>query len=427
MLCPGLGNGSVSLKIEITGAEDRTGPWKLAVAGFAGAGKTMFASTAPNPLFVFFKESPRIKSIADRHVPHMKIVNEVDGKTLVASVQDQLKMLYTYLVAADLDYQTIVFDTGDELQQEMKAARRIRNGGEFGPGDWQWLADTYREIVTSFIDLPLNIIVLYHLRSASDDDSSWRELALQGSSKDEAPGWFDVVAALDTFEFVNEEGESETRRALLTHSSRQYPWVKDHSGSLPPRFMLSTSFVGDYDNLYTVLTSGDSWTELEGTERVVVEVVPPVPEEKEKSKLEVVTPDELQTKKRGRPKKEPSIPAPEPAPVVPDAGEVPVQESVPGQVEVPIPSPPEPSVVQMTEAVLVAQPEMPADLPTEEAAMEAAVELAKKELGAEEIEFACAVCGLEVEDDDLREISQIRFRMFLCREHFKEKLANTRR
>ena len=80
---------------------------------------------------------------------------------------------------------------------------------------------------------------------------------LQGAVKDEAPGWFDVIGALDTYEVVDDEGSTMTKRVLLTHSSRTYPWVKDHSGALPRHFPLSDDFVGDFDRMYGMLTSED--------------------------------------------------------------------------------------------------------------------------------------------------------------------------
>ena len=145
------------MQIEMTGKEDRLSPWKIMVGGFPGAGKTLFASTAPDPLFVFFRDNPRIKSIANRYIPHVKIVNDDE-----VSVLEKLQMLAIHLSLANNEYKTLVIDTGDELQQAMKEARRMQNGGEFSISDWSWLADTYRELMASFIDLDMRVIVLFH-------------------------------------------------------------------------------------------------------------------------------------------------------------------------------------------------------------------------------------------------------------------------
>ena len=91
---------------------------------------------------------------------------------------------------------------------------------------------------------------------------------LQGASKDEVAGWFDVVGVLDTFEMINDDGDAVTKRSLLTHSSRLYPWVKDHSGNLPHRWELSDDFVGDVDRLELALNSTDIAAEREVLEEI---------------------------------------------------------------------------------------------------------------------------------------------------------------
>jgi hypothetical protein len=56
--------------------------------------------------------------------------------------------------------------------------------------------------------------------------------------------------------------------------------------------------------------------------------------------------------------------------------------------------------------------------------LEAAAALVAEELGGEEVEeiFKCDVCADQVDDKDLRDLTQIRFRKYLCREHFRDAL-----
>lgn len=422
------------MKVEMTGKEDREGPWKIAVCGHGGAGKTLFASTAPKPLYVFFSENPRIKSIARRYMPHVKIVNQYDGETLTASVQDQLAALAFWLQIEEHEYQTLVIDTGDELFQAMKEARRAKNGGEFQVGDWGWIADAYRAVIQGLIDLHMNVIVNYHLKTAQEGDSGqmFKELALQGAAKDEAPGWFDVIGALDTYEVVDEEGDTVTKRVFLTSSSRMYPWVKDHSGALPRYFPLSDNFVGDFDRMYELLTSEEGDEKFSSRE-VLTELTLPEGEEV-KSGAAVPSPEQLKQKKRApkaAPKKaakpkvpkvektEPEETAAEDSPQVENDSEViqpPVEEAAEPE---PIPSPitVDPDLVVETDEVGgVVQGE-----PEDEAAVEEAEELIKEELGAEEV-FVCEVCGDEITDANVRELGQIRFHKNLCRPHYLEKL-----
>ncbi len=413
------------MKVEMTGIEDRQGPWKTAIAGFPGVGKTLFASTAKQPLFVFFQENPRLKSIADRAVPHVKLVNDLASGG--ANVQDKLNALSIHLQLSDVGssaaYQTLVIDTGDELYQSMKAARTYQNGGEFGPGDWNWIADAYREVMLGLIDLPMDVIVLYHIKSAMDEGVTYRELMLQGASKDEAAGWFDIVGVLDTFEVTEDDGTSVTKRALLTHSSRLNPWVKDHSGALPRRFELSSGIIDDYPRMMKLVREvpevATAHEELE-----VIEV----PEEKATEGQQIVpSPEELHAKKE-----EVSTPTQE----IPEQEPQPASEPAPTE-EAPISSQDTTTDSQLPETKDEDDDGVVTGVPTEvasdsqeqgelvEGTLGEAAALVVEELGAEEEPeeiFVCAECGDPVEDKDLRELTQIRFRKYLCREHFRDAL-----
>ena len=58
------------------------------------------------------------------------------------------------------------------------------------------------------------------------------------------------------------------------------------------------------------------------------------------------------------------------------------------------------------------------DLVTAEEAVDAVVDI----MEAEEV-HVCAECNEVVTDSDLRDLTQIRFRKYLCREHFKEAIG----
>lgn len=401
------------MKIEMTGKEDRLDPWKYAVGGFPGSGKTLLASTAPNPLFVFFRENPRIKSIADRYVAHVKVLN--DERT---TVLDKMQVLIAHL-AIETDYETLVIDTGDELQVAMKEARRIHNGGEFGVADWGWLGDAYRELLGSLLDLPMRVIVLFHVKTSQDtDEGSFRELLLQGSVKDEAAGWFDVVGALDTFEVANDEGNIETRRVLLTHSSRLYPWLKDHSGNMPVRYELTSGFVGDIRAIEDVLNS----TEIT-TERTVIGELG---DEKTRREMDpgevivgsgtVITPAQLEAAK--------SADTPEINKAIDTvAAEMGIAE---------ISDPVDPSDEDSTASELssesakpepeLEQPKLP-EAEVSEPVVSEPISPVVSEPASDEVPEpeVCEVCGKEAPADVIT-VSKIRFKKVLCREHFREKL-----
>lgn len=406
------------MNIEMTGLDDLKGYWKVAVCGFPGSGKTMLASTAKNPLMVFFSPDPKIKSIANRFIPHVKITNWERSDGTYITVQDQLLSLIMFLREGQHDYETLVIDTGDELQQALKEARRRRNAGEFAISDWGWLADTYREIILALLSLEMDVIVNYHIKTVVDEGTTFRELMLQGSSKDEAPGWFDEVWVIEAVEAADESGDFVTRRMLLSHPSRMYPWIKDHSGLMPLRYPVSQGFVGDLASLFEKLRAGEV---IEGQERQVLESVPeftpdgfsgcevPTPEEldkKKKAKKEVKK-QEKEDKPVAQPDDAPSDPQPKADTDGPAGGEG-EQEAAGASI-----APDEGS--QQGES----QPEAAAT-------QEEAEQLLKEELGATEVPpeevFKCADCGVFVDDADLRELTQIRFRAYLCRSDFKARL-----
>jgi hypothetical protein len=388
------------VQIEMTGKEDRLSPWKYAIGGYPGSGKTLLASTAPNPLFVFFRENPRIKSIANRYVPHVKVLNDD-----TASVLEKMQALAVHLELTG-EYETLVVDTGDELQVAMKEARRIRNGGEFGVSDWGWLGDTYRELMTTLIDLPMRVIVLFHVKNSQegDDGQMIRELLLQGSVKDEASGWFDVVGALDTFEVGDEQGDLETHRVLLTHSSRLYPWLKDHSGNLPRRYELSAGFVNDISGIEDVLNS----TEIAAEKAVLSEVNTTTDPDQDPAVAAAspLTPEQLEEAKN------------------PDTPEI--NKALDAVAEVlDIAEVVEPSHEEAEEAT-VEDPPVEVDTPVVEADQASLLDQPEEETSSEQEEKSvaaqvCEVCG-EVAPDDVITVSKIRFKKVLCRDHFKEKL-----
>lgn len=408
----------MSIKVELTGQDDREGPWKTLVAGFGGSGKSLLASTAEKPLFVFFKQDPPLKSIASRAVPHVKLVNDVNEEgRLTTAAHDKMLALLMFLQLQDHNYETLVLDTGNELFQAMKESRRLKNNGEFGPGDWDWLAITYRQVIEAVIEMPMDVIVLFHIKNETlDEGVTYRDLLLQGSITPEVPTWFDVVGVMDNFEVVDEEGDTVTRRSFLTAPSRLYPWLKDHSGVMPRRFDISPGFVGDYPKMRAL------WVEQPGV-TTLHETIQEIPSAAEVGKdrddnIPVPSPEDLQKQKAVPP---PKADEPEAEVAVPDVktqGEATAAEaSDPPTDEAPTPSPDSPQE----------QGEQPVE-PEEKEEKEKEVSLEEAEQNVTEALDAQAVlvctqegCGVEV-DDAMHEISQIRFRTNLCKEHYIERM-----
>lgn len=266
----------MGFNVEMTGRSDYYEMIKMAVVGMAGAGKTLLSSTAPDPLFVFFREQPRIMSIANRAMPHVKVLPSYDDKgKIVNPVEDVMLEVLEYLKGDGSEfYQTVIIDTGDELQKALKEGKKNRNRGKWGISDWGWLADEYYTVVNAFIDLPMNVIVTYHLKNTQEgeDGTFFKEIALQGAAKDDSPGWFDVVGVLDTFENVDDKGVKTTARGFLTSPTPRYGWVKDHSGQLPSVFEISKDFVGDFGRINDLIYGKASGAN-QSTEHEIISVV----------------------------------------------------------------------------------------------------------------------------------------------------------
>lgn len=284
----------------MTGAQDYQRTIKMAVCGYPGAGKTLLSSTSPQPFFVFFREQPRMMSIADRYIPHTKVSNQTDDSgRLIVPVWDTLLEVIEYLDSPKgQDYASVVIDTGDELFQALKEGRKAANRGKFAIQDWGWLGDTYREIINRIIDLPKHVIITYHLKNTQEgeDGEIVREIALQGQAKDEVAGWFDIVGVLDSWEEETQEGKV-LHRGLLTHTTPKYPFVKDHSGKLPKVFELSENFVGDFKKLHDLI-----YADLPAADHEIIETVTPEPKPDKKTKKTsaetgVPTPDDVAKKK----------------------------------------------------------------------------------------------------------------------------------
>lgn len=454
--------------IEMTGAQDYQRMIKMAVAGYPGAGKTLFASTAPQVFYVFFREQPRIMSIADRYMPHVKITNQTDDSgRLIVPIWDTLHEVIEYLDSErGEDYASVAIDTGDELFQALKEGRKLANRGKFAIGDWGWLGDTYREIINRIIDLSKHVVVTYHLKSTQEgeDGEVLREIALQGQAKDEVSGWFDIVGVLDSWEEETEEGKV-LHRGMLTHTTPRYPFAKDHSGKLPKVFEISKNFVGDFDRMHKLI-----YADTPTSDHEVIEVVKPEPKaEKPKAKTQaeagVPTPADV-AKKKGKPKSESDDPADQGDAAASEGGEPddkvesakkpskakPVEKAEQKDEEAtPEESEPEVESSDTPEPVGEAaggEKGEAGEEPVSQEEAEEAEELVEKELGGKTVEATCEfevdgeACGeplvkrkndedgnpvanedgepILIPDKDLMDLTKIRFRKYMCREHFTE-------
>jgi hypothetical protein len=267
------------------------------------------------------------------------------------------------------------------------------------------------------LEADMDVIVLYHIKNETlDEGVTYRDLLLQGSILPEVPTWFDVVGVMESYEVIDEEGDTVTRRSFVTAPSRLYPWLKDHSHNMPRRFDISPAFGGDYLKMKKLWLQEPEGSAL----REVVKEIPSASDiqlsssEDSSAPVPVPSPEDLEAKK-----------------VTPTLSPEAVEEKPPED-EAPIPSP-APSEEQEEKPVTTEEvvpignmnedDEAMDDPPEQEVSLEEAEQNVTEALGAEAV-MTCTEegCGKEI-DMGMHDISQIRFRTNLCKEHYVSRLA----
>jgi hypothetical protein len=141
------------------------------------------------------------------------------------------------------DFQTVVIDTGTELQKinmDSVMARTLsahpdRDPDVPGLHDWGASTNAMRKYLRLYRDLPMNFIFLCHEQTERDNKGvMWKRPDLPGKLTNQVAGLFDQVMYLYTKEGDkgDETKPSEIRRMLLTGALEGYV-TKDRSGNLP--------------------------------------------------------------------------------------------------------------------------------------------------------------------------------------------------
>lgn len=390
---------------------------KILVAGDPGSGKTRWPSTAPNVLYADMNKG--LMSVRDRDV-HGVSINSVAELSELKHALDQKPAVREQRMGFRVD--TIVLDTCDDLARMIMKERLVAERHDvMQVQDWGHLADLMRNIVIGFRNLDdLNVIFNVHLKEQTDGESGRVTFRpqIQGSMGDEIAAYVDIAAVLEARPVIDPQTkERHLVRVLRTTPDAQFQWVKDRTGSLPGEFLIN--FEDDYERLaeliFPSLNTEGALEAVAERQTLVEKAEEQKAEEERKAAAEAAKPMKVPAKrtrkKAPEPEKKPE-PTPQPEEVATVVAEEVILEEVAALEEV---AEPLPTVVDEPG---LAFPEAIAEVEVEVADSDSDSD-SEAEAGAEW--GSCSVCGKPVESNDYADLSMIRYRVLLCREHFNEK------
>lgn len=198
------------------------GPVKLVVYGPPGAGKSTFASQAPDPVFFDFEGR----------------TNHLDVARVKPATWPETGALIKELIASPGDFKTVVFDTLDAME-DLIHKWLCEQGGvgsieDYDKGFGKGYVASYNEflrfltLVEQLVAKGLNVVMLAHpmlskyANPAGEDYDVWK-LKLRGGAKSDVPGLVVAQAHLvgwASFEDLARKGKNETKAKSLTTGSR---------------------------------------------------------------------------------------------------------------------------------------------------------------------------------------------------------------
>jgi phage nucleotide-binding protein len=194
----------------------RNGGVKILAYGQAGAGKTSLIPTMPTP--VILSAEAGLLSISGSNIPYLEISDMATLREAYAWLKDSDEAKQFGSVALDS-----ISEIGEVcLGNEKKIAKDPRQAyGE--------MQTTMAEVIRSFRDLPLHVLMTAKLDKAQDEMGRMLySPSMPGNKTGQAlPYFFDIVAAVR----VEKDAEGVTQRALMCDSDGLWQ-AKDRSGKL---------------------------------------------------------------------------------------------------------------------------------------------------------------------------------------------------
>lgn len=421
----------MAIEVKRAGADDYGRTIKALICGDPGAGKTRTASTWPDVLYM--NAEGGLMSVADRR-PATVTVTKSSQIGELRSMLDQEPEVREKVLGVPV--QTVVIDTIDEVARILVRERLDAQKKEtMAIPDWGWLGDQLRLIVRSYRNLPINLIVNCHMKQTEDADGGGVSVrpGIQGGFSDEIAGFVDLALLLTarTVSRVDAEGDShkEMVRVLQAFPDNRHTWIKDRSGKLPMEFPIN--FDDDWERINDLIYGHlDDLEESETVSTIATPTPDPEPAPAKKPAKKAAAKKAAAAKAEA----EPTLPEPDPGEEKADA-----EKAEP--TEAPTDAEPETAPEPEPEADPEAEPSTPVEDGDEAAAEpEAAApaadtseapaedEVQPEDEGSEETVppaetpaadgMVCEACSGAIENEDQRDLAQLRYRKDLCRSCF---------
>lgn len=224
----------MNLADKLVDFEDDPGPMKVLVYGDPGVGKTVFAASAPKPLFIDVERGMR--SLKN----HPEIAKDVQRFPLAS--MKELEDLFWAIKDGSIgaDRQTIVFDTFSALQKKhldeilLEGNKKDHNKNPYlaTQGDYKANTQLLRRLIINFCELDkFHIVVLTHTTEAKDEYTG--QLLLRPSLTPKLTETFEEV--MDVYCYMTSEtnGQGETVRRIQVSPGTRVK-AKNRIGGLPP-------------------------------------------------------------------------------------------------------------------------------------------------------------------------------------------------